>query len=304
MEQVTEKSSTLINLENSNRKLLKNQSFLYDENKKLYSNLEKFAQELEDLKRSSIATDQYQSLRSEKSLLILQNKQLKSKLKQIKAPSKTNSHETVTTKQETLHGAFDGLDQILGRIKGDQHRIQINNQPVEISDTLKELTRQLELEQKKTLALNEQLRQERNDDEKGTLKTKLIDMKDKITNLEVENTKLIFQNDQLTDDLNRTKKQLERSEADLSVEIKKSHDFEKEKDKLKRSISEVENDNLRLKKEMIEELNEANRAKRISIDTEIALQHISEAYENKRKEAMKYIAEIDELKKSLSLNKK
>lgn len=45
---------------------------------------------------------------------------------------------------------------------------------------------------------------------------------------------------------------------------------------------------------MIEELTEANRAKRVSADTEIALQHISEAFENKRREVARLQKQLEE----------
>lgn len=44
-------------------------------------------------------------------------------------------------------------------------------------------------------------------------------------------------------------------------------------------------------------MNEANRAKRVLVDTEIALQHISEAYENKRMEVMALSQQLEEAEK-------
>ncbi|KAJ8971639.1 hypothetical protein NQ314_000602 [Rhamnusium bicolor] len=91
-------------------------------------------------------------------------------------------------------------------------------------------------------------------------------------------------------------------EDDEKIRIKREdHRYEaavnrsgNDKDRLKQTISDLENDNIKLKKEMIEELNEANRAKRVSVDTEIALQHISEAYENKRREAMQLTLQLED----------
>jgi len=70
--------------------------------------------------------------------------------------------------------------------------------------------------------------------------------------------------------------------------------LEDERDDLKRVISDLENEKLKLKKDMIEELTEANRAKRVSADTEIALQHISEAFENKRREVARLQKQLEE----------
>lgn len=98
----------------------------------------------------------------------------------------------------------------------------------------------------------------------------------------------------MTIDSNRFQQKADELSKELNKIKKEKFVLEDEKDELKQIISDLENEKLKLKKDMIEELTEANRAKRVSADTEIALQHISEAYENKRKETMKLQKQLDE----------
>nr|CAH7735665.1 unnamed protein product [Callosobruchus chinensis] len=162
---------------------------------------------------------------------------------------------------------------------------------------VEKLTSRLEEEQQKAQEAEETIRKLREDDEKYIMREKLTDMKQLVTDLEIENSKLKFEIEQLTDDVDTYKRQLDDGTEEAKQSAARCCRLEGEKDKLKDMISQLENEKIELKKEMIQEMTEANRAKRVSVDTEIALQHIAEAYETKRKEMAALIQQLEDAEK-------
>ncbi|XP_030761989.1 uncharacterized protein PFB0765w-like [Sitophilus oryzae] len=281
-----------------NKQLLENQSYLYDENQKLQENVNKLSKHLEDLRRSTVDPKVLEHLLSEKQNLIAINETLKKKIKDIKSlPPNLNKGDLERQKVEKqeLLKSIDELDVILTRINNRPEAFEVTlpkkSTVQELYDTL---TRRLEDEQKRSDETVETIRRLRDDDEKMILKDKITDLKQLITDLEVENTKLKFEAEQLSEDVQRHKNQLSEASQEISGLKKDKSVLEIEIDHLKQVISDLEHEKLNLKKDMIEELTEANRAKRVSADTEIALQQISEAYENKRKEVARYQKQLDE----------
>ncbi|KAF7285427.1 hypothetical protein GWI33_010676 [Rhynchophorus ferrugineus] len=283
---------------NVNKQLLENQSFLYNENQRLQENVRRLSKHLDELKKNSVDPKVLEHLMSEKGNLIALNDTLKKKIKELKSLPASITKEDLekhqTEKQELLQ-SIDELDIVLSRINNRSEAFEFTlpkeSTVQKLCDTL---TKRLEEEQQRSDEALETIRRLRDDDEKMMLKDKISDLKQLITDLEVENTKMKFETEQLADEIQRQKINVEDAAKDIRELKKEKYRLEDEVDKLKQNISDLENDKLNLKKDMIEELTEANRAKRVSADTEIALQHISEAYENKRKEVAKYQKQLDE----------
>ncbi|XP_060523737.1 uncharacterized protein LOC132700435 [Cylas formicarius] len=288
----------LKSLENVNRQLLENQSFLCDENRKLQQNASKLSKNLEELRKSTVDPDVLKSLTLEKNNLATLNERLKQKLETLTAKSsELNERETEKQRIEKreLIKSVEELEIILNRINSRPETFEIAlPKDSTVKEMCKTLTKRLDEEQKRSDEAIETIRRLRNDDEKLILKDKIADLKQLITDLEVENSKLKFQGEQLEDDVERYKRDLSEAVEDAKTSKKEKYQLEYEIDKLKQIISNLENEKIKLKKDMIEELTEANRAKRVLTDTEIALQHISEAYENKRKEVARYQKQLDE----------
>lgn len=203
--------------------------------------------------------------------------------------------ENVQPGNENLTTAIQDLEELLQKIRTDSRHLEVNKTSVEIKKSINDLTVPLDIKDGSPNVIKVE-----SNDNNDSLRNKINELNARITKLEVENTKLKFQNEQYMDDLERAKKQLVRTEAELKDSVSKNWDLEDQREKFRQIITEIENENIKIKKEIIEEMNEANRAKRILVSTENALQHVSEAFENKRKECMKYIEEISKFKKQLA----
>ncbi|XP_050311291.1 uncharacterized protein LOC126746910 [Anthonomus grandis grandis] len=281
-----------------NRQLLENQSFLYTENQRLQENVMKLSKHLQELRKSTVDPKVLEHIIKEKNQLFSLNECLKQKINTIKAVApglkKEELEKQENQKQEILK-SIEELDTILAKINERPEPFEISlPQESTVSKLCHTLTTRLEEEQYRSDQALETIRRLRDDDEKLILKDKISDMKQLISDLEVENTKLKFEAEQLNEDLQRYKKMCDEQTSELTNMKKEKFKLEDERDELKDKISELENEKLKLKKDMIEELTEANRAKRVCADTEIALQHISEAYENKRKESARLQKQLDE----------
>lgn len=291
----------------TSRQLLENQTFLFNENQKLQEDVNRLSAQLESLKISSVSPDVFQALKREKDNLLAVNFSLKSKIKRLKAAPPPLNQTEVDKETQSYHdltkSAHD-LDKILAKISSHSDRLEITTPHDSLSEMVAVLTKKLEEEQRRNEEANEAIRKLRDDDEKYILREKLTDMKQLLTDLEVENTKLKLEGEQLAEDVESYKKELAQSIEEAKDMTKRNFELEDEIYRLKQTISGLENDNLKLKKEMIEELNEANRAKRVSADTEIALQHISEAYENKRREVMQLTARLEDAENIIDIFKR
>ncbi|XP_023029503.2 uncharacterized protein [Leptinotarsa decemlineata] len=282
-----------------NRQLLENQSFLYTENQKLQNDVQSLSKQLENLRNSTIQPEVFEALRKEKDHLLALNETLRKKIKTRRGTSiLTTPSDLQKEHKEKIEiiKTVQEIDRLLEKIR-DSEKFEMRPCENNAALVIESLTKKLEEEQRKCEEANEALRKLRVDDEKYILREKITDMKQLISDLEVENTKLKFENEQLAEDVDEYKKQLNEATEEAKTVTKKFCQLEDEKDKLKVVISELENEKIKLKKEMIEEMNEANRAKRVSVDTEIALHHISEAYENKRKEVQAISAQLEEAEK-------
>lgn len=283
-------------LDNINRQLVENQSFLHNENVKSQDDVSRLSKQLETLRKSTINPEIFEALRKERESLLALNYTLKNKIQKMKSsPTPLSSFDIERENKEKveLSKAIQDLDHVLEKIKQSE-KLDIKDPNENITKTVEVLLKKLDEQEKKYEEANEIIRKLREDDEKYVLRERINDMKQLITDLEVENTKLKFESEQLSEDVENYKKQLNDTVEEAKESAKKCYHLEDEKDKLKEIVSQLENDKIKLKKEMIEEMNEANRAKRVSVDTEIALQHISEAYESKRQEVMALQKQLDE----------
>ncbi|KAJ8982328.1 hypothetical protein NQ317_006674 [Molorchus minor] len=272
-------------LEGANKQLLGNQAFLFNENQKLQEDVSRLSTQLDHLRQTTVNPEIYETLRKEKEHLIEINRTLKDKIQNLRLPPVPLDEEELQVQRQEHYKLFkyvEEIEQMLKDMKHNSQRLIIHPPQESVADTIK---------------AHETLRKLRDDDEKYILRDKITDMKQLVTDLEVENTKLKFECEQLSEDVNRYKKDFGEAADDVKAAKKKCRNLEDEKDKLKQIISNLEDDNLKLKKEMIVELNEANRAKRVSIDTELALQHISEAYDNKRAEVKQLREQLDDAEK-------
>ncbi|CAG9765121.1 unnamed protein product [Ceutorhynchus assimilis] len=281
-----------------NRQLLENQSFLYAENQKLQQNVTHLSKHLEELRQSTMDPKIMDHLVKEKNHLFSLNETLKRKIHLMKSVVPGLSAEDIEKQKrekQEITKSIEELDVILRKIndRPETFDLKLPKESV-VGELCRTLTDRLDDEQLRSDQAIETIRRLRDDDEKLILKDKVADMKHLITDLEVDNTKLKFEVEQMTEEVERHKNDADESFKALTSLKKEKYSLEDQMDELKQKISDLENEKLELKKDMIEELTEANRAKRVSADTEMALQHISEAYENKRREVAKIQKQLEE----------
>ncbi|KAJ8921955.1 hypothetical protein NQ315_008589 [Exocentrus adspersus] len=291
----------------TNRQLLENQTFLFNENQKLQEEVNRLSAQLDHLKQTTVSPEVLHALKREKDNLLGHNISLKAKIRRLSAappPVTAPEIENEKLSYQELNKSANDLEKILSKLSTHSDRLSITTPHENLSETVTALTKKLEEEQNRNEELQENIRKLREDDEKYVLREKITDMKQLLTDLEVENTKLKLESEQLVEDAETYKKELNEAIEEAKATTKRNYELEDEIHRLKQVISDLENDNLRLKKEMIEELNEANRAKRVSADTEIALQHISEAYENKRKEVMQLTKRLEDAENIIDIFKR
>lgn len=291
----------------ASKQLLENQTFLYNENQKLQDDVNRLSAQLEIMKLSTVSPDIFQALKREKDNLLALNLTLKSKLKRLKTSPPSLSAVEIDQEKKSysdITKSAQDLEKMVWKLSSHSDRLSISVPHDNLSETIMTLNQKLEEEQKKNEEAKETIRKLREDDEKYVLREKMMDMKQLLTDLEVENTKLKLESEQLAEEMETYKKGLSEAVEEAKATSKRNIELDDEIYKLKQIISDLENDKLKLKKEMIEELNEANRAKRVSADTEIALQHISEAYENKRREVMQLTARLEDAENIINIFKR
>lgn len=291
----------------ASKQLLENQTFLYNENQKLQDDVNRLSAQLEIMKLSTVSPDIFQALKREKDNLLALNLTLKSKLKRLKTSPPSLSAVEIDQEKKSysdITKSAQDLEKMVWKLSSHSDRLSISVPHDNLSETIMALNQKLEEEQKKNEEAKETIRKLREDDEKYVLREKMMDMKQLLTDLEVENTKLKLESEQLAEEMETYKKGLSEAVEEAKATSKRNIELDDEIYKLKQIISDLENDKLKLKKEMIEELNEANRAKRVSADTEIALQHISEAYENKRREVMQLTARLEDAENIINIFKR
>lgn len=190
-----------------NRQLLENQSFLYTENQRLQQNVIKLSKHLEELRKSTVDPNVLEHLIKEKNQLFSLNESLKQKITSIRSVvpglSKEDMEKQRNEKQEILK-SIEELDLILKKINDTPEALDITlAKESTVKELVQTLTKRLEDEQNRSDQALETIRRLRDDDEKLILKDKIADMKQLVTDLEVENTKLKFDNEQLTEDVER-----------------------------------------------------------------------------------------------------
>lgn len=288
-----------INLETMNRHLLENQSLLYHENQKLHKDIAKLSKDLEHIRNNSEEPEVINSLKKEKEHLIALNETLRKKIRRLRTPSASMDFKDIENehweKQELAKSVKD-LNALMQRIK-ESEKLDVKPPEQNIAKVVASLTKKLEEQQRKYEEANETIRRLRDDDEKYVLKERINDMKQLITDLELENAKLKFESEQLSEDVESFKKQLNETAEEVKSVTKKCYQLEDEKEQMKATIRELEDEKIRVKKEMIEEMNDANRAKRVSVELEIALHHVSDAYEHKRQEVTAMQKQLDDAEK-------
>lgn len=293
----SDKYNTITDI-SSTKKLSPQNSIRQNENQNFNDDIAKLSKQLEQFRKMSVDPEVIKSLRKEKEHLISLNDTLKKKIKRLKTPAPFNLEDVdseMWDKNELLKSVKD-LTVLMDQIKQSE-KLDIEPPEQNIAKVVEILTKKMEEQQRKYEEATETIRKLRDDDEKYILKDRINDMKQLIADLELENAKLKFECEQLTEDVENFKKQTNETMDEVKSATKKVYQLENEKDQLKNAIRELEDDKIRLKKEMIEEMNEANRAKRVSVELEIALHHVSDAYEHKRKEVTALQKQLDDAEK-------
>lgn len=190
-----------------NKQLLENQTFLYTENKRLQQNVLKLSKHLEELRKSTVDPKVFEQLIKEKNHLYSLNESLKHKINSLKSVppglSKEEMLKQQKEKQEILK-SIEELDIILKKINDRPEPFELKlPEESSVKELCKTLTKRLEEEQSRSDQALETIRRLRDDDEKLILKDKLADMKHLVTELEVENTKLKFETEQIYEDMER-----------------------------------------------------------------------------------------------------
>lgn len=294
-----ENSKELIDVESMNKTLRENQSLLHHENQKLHEDIKKLSKQLEDFGKSSVEPEMLETLRKEKDHLITLNDTLKKKIKRLKIPATSSNLQDINSDQwenDELIKTAKILSQLLEKIKNSE-KLDIKAPEQSLTTTVESLMKKLDEQQRKLEDASDTIRKLRDDDEKYILKERINDMKQLITDLELENAKLKFECEQLSEDVNSFKKQLNEAVEEVKLASKKCYQVEDERDQLKGTIRELEDEKIRLKKEVIDEMNEANRAKSVSVELEVALHHVSDAYEHKRQEVTALHKQLDDAEK-------
>lgn len=287
------------NIESISKSLVFTQTRLYQENQQLHEDIAKLSKQLEYITKASVEPEVIRTLKKEKEHLVALNETLKKKIKRLRTPSTSTSLKEIETEQwekQELFKSLKDLNEIMEKIKRSE-KVEIKPPEENLQTVIDSLTRKLDEEQQKYEEAAETIRKLRNNDEKYVLKERISDMKQLITDVELENAKLKFESEQLSDDIESLKKQLNETIEEVKTATKKCCQLEEEKEVLKKSVRELEDEKISLKKEMIEEMNEANRAKRVSVELEIALHHVSDAYEHKRQEVASMQKQLDDAEK-------
>lgn len=193
--------------ETVNKQLLENQSFLYVENQRLQQNVSKLSKHLEELRKNTVDPKVLEHLVKEKNHLFALNESLKQKISSIKSVVPGVSKECIEKQQNQkleILKSIDELDIILKKINERPETLDISL-PKEstVKELCQTLSKRLEEEQCRSDQAIETIRRLRDDDEKLILKEKMADLKHLITDLEVENTKLKFEIEQNSEDLER-----------------------------------------------------------------------------------------------------
>ncbi|CAH1104745.1 unnamed protein product [Psylliodes chrysocephalus] len=272
---------------------LHNRIYFYRENEKLEEDVDTLNKELDDTKKSSVNTEYIENLKMEKNNLLALNERLQRKLKYLRhySPTKQSDFVQETKEKKDLFETVKELDRLIEKFKRNEI-FEIKQQDENhTANLINSLTIKIEEEEKKSEQLNEIIRKLRNSDEKYILEEKLTDLKQLLTDLEKENSKLKYENEQLLDNIENFKNQLNQALEDVKIATKKCYTLEDDKDQLKKIISDLENEKTQIKKDM-DEMNETNAVNKVPVDTELALEHISEAYEMKRREVKQLMEQL------------
>lgn len=289
--------NTIMTLENANHQLLENQSFLHAENQRLQQTVADLNLEIEDLRSTMIPPATIDQLQAQNRQFKILNCALKKKLKQLKRPPQEWSEKEIERdkdEQKALRDASENLDVLVRVIKKQSERLEIRSNLRSVAQTMDNLKEKLEMEERRNSVNEELLRSHWENDEVYVLQDKISDLRRTNDQLQVEGAKRKFQLEDAQKEIDRLKIDLEAVKVNLADEMKKIKLLENERDVLKQNITVLENANLALKREMIEELNEANRAKRVCIDTEIALKQIKDAFEEKRHEVVTLTSQLSD----------
>lgn len=243
-------------LENVNHQLLQNQSFLYEENQKLQKDVAKLSKQLNHLKTSNVNPELFEALKKEKNNLLELNHTLNNKIKILRSPPAAITQLELQKEHREKHDLMKtvhDLDEILQKVKNfDKPSIKESPAGGNVSLVVEIMRKKLDESEQKREELKETIRKLCSNDEKYTLREEISDMKQLITDLEVENTKLKYDSEQITEDIETYKKQLHDATEEAKAALKKTYQLEEDKDKLKDQISDLETEKISLKKEMIE----------------------------------------------------
>ncbi|CAG9830680.1 unnamed protein product [Diabrotica balteata] len=145
------------------------------------------------------------------------------------------------------------------------------------------------------------------DEETYNLKRKELQMNDLLIDSEILNQKLRHEQKQLVEDLRNFQSKLCGTLEKTKVLITESYESEEINSQLRKQSNELAKEIDELRKELIEKRLTTSNAKRELDNFEIALQRVSNAFDNKRSEAyslMEKLANLEDLLSNLQTNRK
>lgn len=167
-----------------------------------------------------------------------------------------------------MDNVLKNLHNFLISMQSSMIHIDIDNCSNTISSTVKGLTKTIEQEEQKCVEAEFKLKQLKNNKEELLLKDKLYDMQSRVADLQLTNSNLKENNKKLIDEIKKLQQQFNMTEEQIKLKNQNYEDVNKEITLLRQKIDEIENCCLKLKKELIIELEEATKARKIAMDSE------------------------------------
>ncbi|CAG9864106.1 unnamed protein product [Phyllotreta striolata] len=220
-----------------------------------------------------------ENLKAEKINLIDLNEKLKKKLKYAKRNSSTKRADLARENREKseLFETVEDLSRIVEKFKSnDTFEIERRESPIaNFLDFLEEKAHRNDEESP--------IIPTKNLDVHKLLESQLSDARRALEDVETENSLLKRKNRQLREDLDTYKRQLDETIEQSDVANRNRYVLEEDKRKLEFAVSELRMEKTKMADET---------AGKISIDTELALRNISDAYERKSKEVERLMEQL------------
>lgn len=262
--------------------LMKNQTFLEQDNRDLYEHLTKLRQDFEFLKENTVLESDFKEIEEEYEKLHTLNKYLKVKIKNIKntpviqenRPEYREYHELTTEIQDVLKK----LDSFIEFSQKPNRFLEFTsnfNIVCSVMTNLRVYSRRLD--KKRRHIENETLKYDVNR-ENELLRERIIATQHLITELEVENLKFKLEMDRLEEQRQDVECKLKEIDAKLRKESENDEKIENEVENMRGKLSDCEAEELDLKMQLNHELNVINKAKRDAINAEINVENVKESF--------------------------